>query len=181
MTSTDGLSLEQVQAQWRESQKLLDELRVRLESLANASQSAASAASSIQGSERALGDILSAQARMSQDFTRAYDSSITALNAVTDLTKAGNLNHLSSQIQELAVALRASESADGEARVQQNEKLDALTQRLTAIEELLKSSGDVSKALAAKEQELHNLRNSVNRAIANLPSRFQSKFRENLP
>ena len=197
MTSTDGLDIQQVQDQWKESQRLLDDVRSRLESLASASASAAESTTSIRASEKLLADLAKTQRDTAQALENAQDSAVKTLLAVNEVAANSDIGHLGQQLtaieSQLAViqgSVRDHSNTTGtikkeldvvKAEQAQHKKdlakvLEALNKLATNLDSAVASKDEVSK----KDEELSAFKASVDKAVAALPSRFQSRFRDAL-
>ena len=197
MTSTDGLDIQQVQDQWQESQRLLDDVRSRLESLASASASAAESTTSIRASEKLLADLANTQRDTAQALENAQESAVKTLLAVSEVAANSDIGHLGQQLtaieSQLAViqgSVRDHSNTTGtikkeldavKAEQAQNKKdLAAVLETLNALVTNLDSAVASKDEVAKKEEELSAFKISVDKAVAALPSRFQSRFRDAL-
>jgi len=197
MTSTDGLDIQQVQDQWKESQRLLDDVRSRLESLASASASAAESTTSIRASEKLLADLATTQRDTAQALENAQESAVKTLLAVSEVAANSDIGHLGQQLtaieSQLAViqgSVRDHSNTTGtikkeldavKAEQAQNKKdLAAVLETLNALVTNLDSAVASKDEVAKKEEELSAFKISVDKAVAALPSRFQSRFRDAL-
>lgn len=200
MSTTDGLNIEQVHDQWRESQRLLDDVRARLESLASSSQSASTAASSIQASEAHLNALVTEQTATVESLTVAQEVAVKTLAAVQTAAEASDLSHIAQQLQDLQAsnerinsdlqqisninkaieAARSDIETLSKEQAQQSTALAEIHHALDEIKTAVQDSASATKEVEAKDAEMEALRKSVDRAIGNLPSRFQSRFREAL-
>ena len=197
MTSTDGLDIQQVQDQWKESQRLLDDVRSRLESLASTSASAAESTNSIRASERILAELASGHRDTAQALEEAQASAVKTLETVSEVAANSDIGRLGVQLTAIESQLAVIE---GNVRDHSNttatikKELDAikaeqtqhqkdlaavlgtLNKLATALDSAVASKDEVSK----KDEELSALKASVDKAVAALPSRFQSRFRDAL-
>ena len=197
MTSTDGLDIQQVQDQWKESQRLLDDVRSRLESLASASASAAESTTSIRASEKLLADLANTQRDTAQALENAQESAVKTLLAVSEVAANSDIGHLGqqltaieSQLAGIQTIVRDHANTTGTIK----KELDAVKAEqaqqkkdlAVVIETLNKLAAKLDSAVASKDEvmqideELSTFKTSVDKAVAALPSRFQSRFRDAL-
>lgn len=183
MSTTDGLNLQQVQDQWRESQRLLDDIRGRLDSLASSSQSAAAATTSIQTSERTLAELVTEQASVMQALSKAQEVAVQTLEKLDATAAAGDFGRLSQQLAtifEKVESVNATVSTLNDSRADQEMKLLQITDAVKALEAATKEASSLQSDAASARQDLEQYKAKVERAIGNLPGRYQSKIREGL-
>jgi chromosome segregation ATPase len=197
MTSTDGLDIQQVQDQWKESQRLLDDVRSRLESLASTSASAAESTNSIRASEKLLADLANGQRDTAQALEEAQASAVKTLTAVTEVAANTDIGRLGQQLTTLESRLTeihgdvrknsgttetikkdldAVKVEQAEQKKTMSELLAALNGLVTTLDSAVTAKDEVSK----KDAELAAFRTSVDRAVSAIPSRYQSRFRDAL-
>lgn len=197
MTSTDGLDIQQVQDQWKESQRLLDDVRSRLESLASTSASAAETTTSIRASEKLLADLASTQRDAAQALGNAQESAVKTLMAVSEVAANSDIGRLGQQLTTIESRLadiqgdiRNQSDATGTmkkdldaVKADQAEQKKSLSEVVATLNGLV---GTLDAAVASKDEaskkdeELAAFRASIDRAVAALPSRYQSRFRDAL-
>lgn len=197
MTSADGLDIQQVQDQWKESQRLLDDVRSRLESLASTSASAAETTNSIRASEKLLADLTSTQRDAAQALGNAQESAVKTLMAVSEVAANSDIGRLGQQLTTIESRLADIQGDIGNqsdaigtmkkdldaVKADQAEQKKSLSEVVAALSGLL---GTLDSAVASKDEaskkdeELLAFRASVDRAVAALPSRYQSRFRDAL-
>ena len=197
MTSTDGLDIQQVQDQWKESQRLLDDVRSRLESLASTSASAAESTTSIRASEKLLADLANGQRDTAQALEEAQASAVKTLTAVTEVAANTDIGRLGQQLTSIESRLTeipgdvrknssttetikkdldAVKAEQAEQKKSISELLAALNGLVTTLDSAVTAKDEVSK----KDEELAAFRTSVDRAVSAIPSRYQSRFRDAL-
>lgn len=180
--------------------RLLNDVRTRLESLATSSQSASTAASSIQASEANLNALVTEHAATVESPSAAKEVAVKTLTAVQTAAEASDLSHIAQQLQELQAAnerinshlqqlsdinqaidaARSDIDKLGKKQAKQSTALTDIRQDLEEIKAAIQDSASTSKDVEAKDVELEALRKAVDRVIGNLPSRFQSRFRESI-
>jgi len=197
MTSTDGLDIQQVQDQWKESQRLLDDVRSRLESLASASASAAESTTSIRASEKLLADLANTQRETAQALENAQDSAVKTLLAVSEVAANSDIGHLGQQLTAIESQLAAIQGSVRDhsnttgtikkeldavkaEQAQHKKDLAAVLETLHGLATNLDSAVASKDEIAKKDEELSAFKTSVDKAVAALPSRFQSRFRDAL-
>ena len=197
MTSTDGLDIQQVQDQWKESQRLLDDVRSRLESLASASASAAESTTSIRASEKLLADLANTQRDTAQALKNAQKSAVKTLLTVSEVAANSDIGQLGQQLSaiesQLAViqgSVRDHSNTTGTIKkeldavkaeqAQHKKDLAAVLETLNALVTNLDSAVASKDEVTKKDEELSAFKTSVDKAVAALPSRFQSRFRDAL-
>ena len=197
MTSTDGLDIQQVQDQWKESQRLLDDVRSRLESLASTSASAAETTNSIRASEKFLADLVSTQRDAAQALGNAQESAVKTLMAVSEVASNSDIGRLGQQLTTIESRLadiqgdiRNQSDATGTMKkdldavkadqAEQKKSLSEVVATLNGFVGTLDSAVASKDEASKKDEELSAFRASVDRAVAALPSRYQSRFRDAL-
>jgi len=194
MTSTDGLDIQQVQDQWQESQRLLDDVRSRLESLASASASAAESTTSIRASEKLLADLANTQRDTAQALKNAQKSAVKTLLTVSEVAANSDIGQLGQQLSaiesQLAViqgSVRDHSNTTGTIKkeldavkaeqAQHKKDLAAVLETLNALVTNLDSAVASKDEVTKKDEELSAFKTSVDKAVAAVPSRFQVRFR----
>lgn len=194
--STDGLSLEQVQQQWAESQGLIDDLRTRLEALASASTSAAEAATRARESQESLAGLADMQKQVLEKFQELQAG---AAEAVLELQQASKSNDTSRLMEEITTVTETTYNA-AQASATTNTRVDKLGKDLDARlteqdKQLAGLLGEVSelvnaqKSITVLEKRISELeaerdavllaaRQDLERAIAAVPGRYASKIND---
>lgn len=194
--TTDGLSLEQVQQQWRDSQALIDDLRVRLQTLASASTSAAEAAARARETETTLTALASAQSAALEAFQSLKDQAEAALAAmrsavessdtgqilghVTDL--GGRIDRVADSAAETAARVERFSSSQTEANTRakdsfmlQGKQLESLQETVEALRKSVPESSDLQIRLQQAEAERDQARQDLKTALSMLPGRYANK------
>jgi chromosome segregation ATPase len=188
--STDGLSLEQVQQQWAESQRLIDDLRTRLEALASASTSAAEAATRARESQESLAGLADVQKQVLEKFQELQAS---AANAVEQLQAASNSNDTSQLMREMSsvadAAGRAAQASsttsgkvDGLSKDMASRLAEQSTQLATLIGDVAElrrtqtKVADLEERIRALESERDAAQGDLQKAIAAVPGRYANKI-----
>ena len=190
--STDGLSLEQVQQQWAESQRLIDDLRTRLEALASASTSAAEAATRARESQESLAGLADAQKQVLEKFQELQAS---AANAVQQLQSASNSNDTSRLMHEMSSVAEAagkaaqassatSSKVDGLGKdmasrlAQQDKQLAAILGDVTELRKTQTEVADLAMRIRELESERDRAQGDLRKAIAAVPGRYANKIND---
>ena len=183
MTATDGLNIQQVQDQWKESQNLIVDLRSRLESLASASESAAAATTSIRSGEKALASLAAEQQEITKALAEAQEAIVKTLQAVQEAASSTDAGRLGQQMAEIQASLSQMEKLGSEVKAKQASQDDNFAAILSILDSMKKemSSAVTSKhQLASKEQEFNDQRKAFESAVATLPGRYQNRVRDAL-
>jgi len=197
MTSTDGLDIQQVQDQWKESQRLLDDVRSRLESLASTSASAVESTNSIRASEKLLADLANTQRDAAEALVNAQESAVKTLMAVSEVAANSDIGRLGQQLTTIESRLadvqgdvRNQSNVTGTMKkdldavkadqAEQKRSLNEVFATLKGLVEALDSAVASKDEASKKDEELLAFGASVDRAVAALPSRYQSRFRDAL-
>lgn len=162
MPNSDGLSIQDVQRQWEESQGVISELRQRLELLARASESAQASADSIKGAEEHLARLATEAHALVATTTEAVNKTLTVLTTIAENSKASEVTNLAKNLSRI----------EGEQQ-KLSEGLDSIRIMMTAQAEVLEN-------LKAQQQEVDEAKQEilsrVRTAVASLPGRHQGKF-----
>ena len=183
MTTTDGLNIQQIQDQWKESQNLIVDLRSRLESLASASESAAAATTSIRSGEKALASLAAEQQEITKALGEAQEAVVKTLQAVHEAASSTDAGRLGQQMAEIQASLSQMEKLGSEVKAKQASQDDNFAAILSILDSMKKemSSAVTSKHdLASKERELNDQRKAFESAVATLPGRYQNRLRDAL-
>ena len=183
MTTTDGLNIQQIQDQWKESQNLIVDLRSRLEALASASESAAAATTSIRSSEKTLASLAAEQQEITKALAEAQEAVVKTLQGVHEAALSIDAGRLSQQMTEIQASLSQMEKLGSEVKAKQASQDDNLAAILSILDSIKKemSSAVTSKDdLASKEEELNDQRKAFESAVATLPGRYQNRVRDAL-
>ena len=200
MSTTEGLNIQQVQDQWKESQRLIDDLRTRLDALASASESAAAAATSIKAGEKSLASLATEQQTITQALAAAQEAAVKTLQSVQEAATSSDAGRLSQQIAEMHNSLSGIETMRGAlgqqetalARIMsevesvkskqanQDDNIAAMLSMLDSLKSDLAAATTSKDEVASKQEELDELREKIERAISSLPSRLHGKVRDAL-
>lgn len=162
MANSDGLNIQGVQKQWEESQVLINELRIRLESLASTSDSAQRSSDSIKAAEVGITGIATDLGKLVNDFSNSISIAAESLNA---MVQASTKTDVANLIEALD---RVSSSQEQIKLDLESIKADVAGQA-QAIDSLRES-----QALSLETRE--ELTKRVRAAVSSLPTRHQGKF-----
>lgn len=200
MSTTEGLNIQQVQDQWKESQRLIDDLRTRLDALASASESAAAAATSIKAGEKSLASLATEQQTITQALAAAQEAAVKTLQSVQEAATSSDAERLSQQIAEMRNSLSGIETLRGalgqqetalagimselesvkSKQANQDDNIAAVLSMLDGLKSDLAAATTSKDEVASKQEELDELREKIERAISSLPSRLHGKVRDAL-
>ena len=200
MSTTEGLNIQQVQDQWKESQRLIDDLRTRLDALASASESAAAAATSIKAGEKSLASLATEQQTITQALAAAQEAAVKTLQSVQEAATSSDAERLSQQIAEMHNSLSGIETLRGalgqqetalagimselesvkSKQANQDDNIAAVLSMLDGLKSDLAAATTSKDEVASKQEELDELREKIERAISSLPSRLHGKVRDAL-
>lgn len=162
MPNSDGLSIQDVQRQWEESQGVISELRQRLELLARASESAQASADSIKGAEEQLARLATEAHALVATATDGVNRTLTVLTTIAENSKASDVTNLAENLSRI----------EGE-----HQKLN---EGLESIRSVIATQAEVLESLQAQQQNIDEAKQEilsrVRSAVASLPSRHQGKF-----
>lgn len=180
MADQSGLTIDQVRNQWQESERLLDEVRLRLDSVATAREAADRARAGIEDSRdeiRALSANLADALAGLQQTLQAAGSALEGMVKTAEASEPGRLLAAISDTTDQIRELRA-----GNSRLE--ETIQTLSSRVagtTAAIEALQTSTD-GRAAAAEQAaeeargETAALRAKVANAVQSLPGRHQARL-----
>ena len=185
MTDTDGLSLEQVRSQWQESQRLLDEVRVRLEQVAAAKESSHRSAASLAESEQSLRSLVDLHTGAVTAVRDAQATAVAALDSMTQAAAAaqpGQLVELAQKSVDQMAVIAREQGAMASGQADLATAVSAISQRVQGIEKALAElQATVSRATASTEliatvtAERDKARLDLQTVLGALPGRFKSK------
>ena len=162
MPNSDGLSIQDVQRQWEESQGVISELRQRLELLARASESAQSSADSIKGAEEELARLATEAHALVATTTDGMNRVLTVLTTIAENSKASDISSLAEKLSRI----------EGEQQ--------KLNQGLESILSVIAAQAEALGNLQAQQQDIDDAKQEilsrVRTAVASLHSRHQGKF-----
>lgn len=162
MPNSDGLSIQDVQRQWEESQGVISELRQRLELLARASESAQASADSIKGAEEHLARLATDASTLVATTTDAVNKTLSVLTVIAENAKASDITNLAENLSRI----------EGE-QLKLNEGLESIRSVIAAQAETLENLHAQQQGIDEAKQEILS---RVRTTVASLPSRHQSKF-----
>lgn len=162
MANSDGLNIQGVQKQWEESQVLLNELRIRLESLATASDSAQRSSESIKAAEVGITGIATDLGKLVNDFSSSISVASESLSAMVQLSTQTDL-------VKLIEALDRVSSGQEQIKLDLESIKSDVAGQAQAIDSLQESQ---AQSLETREKLTKRLR----AAVSSLPSRHQGKF-----
>lgn len=162
MANSDGLNIQGVQKQWEESQVLINELRIRLESLASASDSAQRSSDSIKAAEAGITGIANDLGKLVNDFSKSISIAAESLNAMVQASTKTDL-------AKLIEALDRVSSSQEEIKLDLDSIKADVAGQAQAIDGLRESQ---AKSLETREELTKRLR----AAVSSLPGRHQGKF-----
>jgi chromosome segregation ATPase len=184
MVDQSGLTIDQVRVQWQESERLLDEVRVRLESIATSREATERARLGIEASQdelRSLTNLLSDSVSKLEEGLR---SAAAALESIVRTAEASQPGKMQASIEESNE--RLGTVAQGQESLGRN--LESISRELSEVTAMVKDIRDsagarislAEQATADVQSELTAFRAKVAQAAQSLPGRYQGRFRSSL-
>lgn len=194
MSEVDGLSLDQVRDQWRESQRLLDEVRSRLEVITSVKESSERSARSLESSDETLRKLIALLAEAVDEVRVSQTTAINVLDAMGRALESIQPDQLQARLQQVAddtsgtakaqAALATTVSKSQEELVAKMKSLETgvagIWQGLAEVKSLVESATSNASSVASVTAERDKARNDLQRALAVLPARFQTKVQATL-
>jgi ABC-type transporter Mla subunit MlaD len=194
VSEVDGLSLDQVRDQWRESQRLLDEVRSRLEVITSVKESSERSARSLESSDETLRKLIALLAEAVDEVRVSQTTAINVLDAMGRALESIQPDQLQARLQQVAddtsgtakaqAALATTVSKSQEELVAKMKSLETgvagIWQGLAEVKSLVESATSNASSVASVTAERDKARNDLQRALAVLPARFQTKVQATL-
>lgn len=181
MADQSGLTLDQVRNQWQESERLLDEVRLRLDSIATARDSADRARAGIEDSRdelRALSANLAEALSGLQQTLQAAGSALESLVKTAETSQPGKLlaaiDDTSVQIQGLKTSNSRIDTAIHDLSTQVSAAMVSMVSLQKASEQRISSAEQDAESART---ELAALKAKLAQAIDTIPGRHQARFR----
>lgn len=171
MTDNTALDLTQVKAQWQESQRLLDEARVRLEALGSARQASERSATALEGSREALQALVAAHAQAVDALRAAQEIAVRTLESVTASAQATDASQVGETLEQLGSKQMSMEQQLAQVR----DVALAVGQDVAGLKVLVDRSSELERQLERTIAERDQARSDVQKIIAGLPGRYASK------
>jgi chromosome segregation ATPase len=184
MVDQSGLTIDQVRVQWQESERLLDEVRVRLESIATSREATERARSGIEASQDELRSLTNLLTDSVSKLDEVLRSAAAALESIVGTAEASQPGKIQASIEESSERLGAV--AQGQESLGRN--LEGISHELSQVTAIVKDIRDsagarislAEQAAADVQSELAAYRANVAQAIQSLPGRYQGRFRTSL-
>jgi len=186
MASQTGLDIQQVQQQWDDSQKTLSDLRTRLQTLVNASESAQKSTDSIKSAEASLAKLAAQNEDATKGLTEALGQALTLIQSMQEVAAKSDFGAISESLTNLQSKQAVLDTVEKSVKDQQapiqsiwentNKTDESITTLTKAVADLTKQVKELRGEQTTAAQTREELLTKIRKAVSELPSRQQGKF-----